>query len=53
VRNAMAPAKGGEGLIREVRPHGMELFMDPYQIALALGEQLYNLLPIGLGFFWP
>jgi hypothetical protein len=38
--NAMAPAESGESLIREIRTHGPELFMDPYQIPLAPGVQL-------------
>jgi hypothetical protein len=38
--NAMAPAESGESLIGEIRTHGAEFFMDPYQIPLALGVQL-------------
>ena len=40
LHNAMAPAESGESLIREIRTHGAEFFMDPYQIPFALGVQL-------------
>jgi len=41
--------EGGQGLVRELCSAGEELFMDSHQIPLATGEQLQDLLPVGLG----
>ena len=48
--DALPATEGGQGLVRELGSAGEELFMDSHQIPLATGEQLQDLLPVGLGF---
>ena len=48
--DSMAPAKGGQGGIRERHSTGDEFLMDPDEIALAVDPQFQDLLPIGFGF---
>ena len=49
----MPPAKRGKGRIRDLDALGGQLFVHPNQIALALGEELEDLLAVGPRFLRP
>src|ERR1019366_4412665 len=49
----MPAAEGGQRRVRQVRSTDQQLFLDPYQIALAQRQQFQNLLPVGIAYLRP
>jgi len=46
----MSAAVGRHRGVRDLRAQGLELFVDPHQIALAGADQLHELVVVGLAF---